>query len=451
MAKRIVKQGETGLQIARELGISYSSLLSANPGVSSIRPGVTLRIPTTTTSSAPSAFTYGPKGYTGPKDTSDPGLPPPPALPVEKRRSGPGAAALPPPIQPTQPRYIPPDMRPTDPTRIAPRYVPPDMRPTDPTRFVPRAVSPDMQGDVTRQPQKQRSPGRIITESILGAERTNTAQDILNRLFNVRPPSFTQDAASPFFETFRGSTLNDPEGYKALWQGIQARNQAARAEGRPSTFTGGAVGQIARDVFDVPGTGISTGFGDLGVAPPDGWESSINQVTTAQAQGQERGVQWYRMLMGEGREDRMFAYVWDEETPQEELLKQRAGHVADSLNRDDYPQIILESDRRLMKMSNEDMQELGYVWDEDKEHWIYGGAIEEPQTFGAASLPGWGYNYPRRGGGGGRGGGSYSYPSYLPRKQEPFPQSFVGREQPGGIPGLAQIRAARFGAITWRI
>ncbi|KKM25210.1 hypothetical protein LCGC14_1597290, partial [marine sediment metagenome] len=225
----------------------------------------------------------------------------------------------------------------------------------------PRAVSPDMQGDVTRQPR--RSPGRIIADSILGAERVDKTQDILNRLFNVRPPSFTQDAASPFFETFRGSTLNDPEGYKALWQGIQGRNRIARAEGRPSTFTGGAVGQAAREAAGVPGTGTSTGFGDLGVVPagagpPDSWERGINQVATAQAQGQERGVQWYRMLMGEGREDRMFAYVWDEETPQEELLKQRAGHVADSLNRDDYPQIILESDRNLMKLSREDLKGL---------------------------------------------------------------------------------------------
>ncbi len=183
---------------------------------------------------------------------------------------------------------------------------------------------------------------------------------------------------------------------------------------------------------------------------PDSSANAASQAIEAQAQGEERGVQWYRMLMGEGREDRMFAYVWDEKTSEEELLKQRAGHVADSLNRDDYPQIILESDRELMKLSEQDMLDLGYEWDEDKGHWIWGGIIEEPQTYGAASLPGWGYNYPRGGGGGG-GGGSYSYPSYLPREQAAFPQSFVGREQPGGIPQQAQTRAARFGAITWRI
>jgi hypothetical protein len=169
------------------------------------------------------------------------------------------------------------------------------------------------------------------------------------------------------------------------------------------------------------------------------------------------------MLMGEGREDRMFAYVWDENTPQEELLKQRAGHVADSLNRGDFPQIILESDRRLMKLSEEKMLEIGYVWDEDKQHWVFGGAIEEPQTYGTSSLPGWGYNYPSYGGGGRGGGGGYSYPSYLPREQGQYPQSFLDREQgafpqrfvdrsqPGGIPQQAQTRAARFGAITWRI
>ena len=205
MAKRIVKQGETGIQIAKELGISYSSLLSANPGVSSIRPGVTLRIPTTTTS-APSAFTYGPKGYTGPKDTSDPGLPPP-VQPRPKRR---------PPV--SAGRFAPPVPRPpVSAGRAAP---PPPQQPYLPSRVPVGAAGTkreivkrsrtgivnilnrlfQMDPTVTPIPEGA-SAGRVISESILGTEPAE-------RIMAQRP--FAPDAASPLFETFRGSTLNDP-------------------------------------------------------------------------------------------------------------------------------------------------------------------------------------------------------------------------------------------------
>ena len=107
MAKRIVKQGETGLQIAEELGISYNSLLSANPGVSSIKPGVTLRIPT----AAPTADPKSPWTPDLPQpDPKDPYVPPPvqpPYLPPVQQPPRPpvSAGSLAPP--PVQPPYLP--------------------------------------------------------------------------------------------------------------------------------------------------------------------------------------------------------------------------------------------------------------------------------------------------------------------------------------------------------
>ena len=288
MAKRTVKQGESGLKIAQELGISYSSLLAANPGVSSIRPGVTLRIP----NKAPSAYSfqgeYGPKGYTGPKDTTSPGFPV-----VKKPTRRPPVSAgrfAPPPVQP--PVQRPPDMQPTDPTRIAPKYVPPDMRPTDPTRIAPRAVSPDMQGDVTRQPQQittvnqfLKSTPKELTGIGLGDEYR--AQAWMRRLFATpqQPylPSRKPGGEPPSkWQQFLKSTPTD------WWEDLKRANVGAKAEGR-GLFVGGATGQRARQAAGVPGTGISTGFGDFGVVPPDSWESSLNQVADAQLQG-EQGV-----------------------------------------------------------------------------------------------------------------------------------------------------------------
>ena len=439
MAKRIVKQGETGLQIARELGISYSSLLSANPGVSSIRPGVTLRIPTTTTSLA-----VDPKSpWTPDLPQPDPKAPyvPPPVQP--QRRPPVSAGRLAPPPTPVQPRP------PVSAGRLAP---PPVQQPYLPSRVpVGRGAQPEARRPIP--------PGVGQGAGIIPGTFGGQQADI-----------FTQSVFPVISDRIQGYLDRIYKRYAPAFRGALTRG-AENIEATPPFYTPPGYEEPPPGSFNLPAMalrGIESRVGATGPKQPPDFEANpelravanfgrpddsgnaINQATAARAQGQERGVQWYRMLMGEGREDRMFAYVWDENTPQEELLKQRAGHVADSLNRGDFPQIVLESDRNLMKLSREDLEGIGYVWDEEKQHWVFGGVIEEPQTYGAASLPGWGYNYPRRGGGRG-GGGSYSYPSYLPREQAPFPQSFVGREQPGGIPGLAQTRAARFGAITWRI
>jgi hypothetical protein len=186
-------------------------------------------------------------------------------------------------------------------------------------------------------------------------------------------------------------------------------------------------------------------------------ELDAREEALAGAEAGGRGVLWYRMLMSEGREDRMFAYNWDENTSEEQLLNMRANHVKQSLSRGDLPQIILASDQRIMGLTNDDMMMMGYVWDEDKEHWVHGEVIEEPQTYGAAApYAGYGYGYP------GYiypqyaypeyGGGSYSYPqSFVSREGAKYPQSFVQPGRRGVTPQQARNSPARFGAVTWRI
>lgn len=449
MASYTVKQGETGLQIAKRLGISYDSLLAANPGVSSIQTGVTLRIPTTTPQIT-AADPYGrrppitrPPGPIPPTPTPAPPPSPYGRRPPVTRPPGPIAPtpAAPPPPQPT---YIPPaqSMAGLERARVPQQPVvsltgaqPIARRPVPPGVGQGAGIIPGTFGG---------QQADIFTQSVFPVI-SDRIQGYLDRLYNRFAPTFRGALTRGAENLASTPPFYTPPGYEGPQPGsFNLPATALRGVASRVGVTGPGQRQPSQPIVALTGAG-------RGVTP-DSSENAAAQAIEARAQGQERGVQWYRMLMGEGREDRMFAYVWDENTPQEELLKQRAGHVADSLNRGDFPQIILESDRELMKLSAEDLQGIGYVWDDEKQHWVFGGVIDEPQTYGAGSLPGWGYNYPRRGGGGGRGGGgSYSYPSYLPREQEPFPQSFVGREQPGGIPQQAQTRAARFGAITWRI
>jgi hypothetical protein len=109
------------------------------------------------------------------------------------------------------------------------------------------------------------------------------------------------------------------------------------------------------------------------------------------------------------------------------------------------PKFLSRREQLLIGFSDEQMQEMGYVFDEENKQWILGEIIEGPQNYGAAAPYGYGYS-PRYGrgygGGGGRygGGGGYTYP-----------QSFVERQRRGLVPEQARNRPARFGAVTWRI
>src|SRR3972149_6085149 len=90
-----VKRNQTALDIAQELGISSQSLLQANPGVKTLKPGVVLNVPGT-----------GIQPLNAPK--GDP-IPPPPPAPTGQAPKG---WVSPPPV------YTPPP-------QPAPVYAPP--------------------------------------------------------------------------------------------------------------------------------------------------------------------------------------------------------------------------------------------------------------------------------------------------------------------------------------
>jgi hypothetical protein len=156
------------------------------------------------------------------------------------------------------------------------------------------------------------------------------------------------------------------------------------------------------------------------------------------------GFHFIRYLMEDGS-SRLYRYYWDDKTQHQDLSKQHASHIGQSLRRGERPQVIFESDMEILGLSAENMREMGYYFDEEAGHWVPGLIQEDAPQVAGAALPygGIGYGTRQRGGGrrgGGGGGGSFSYP-----------QSFVGREQRGLSPQQQRNHAARFGAVTWRI
>src|SRR3972149_10538459 len=76
-----VKRNQTALDIAQELGISSQSLLQANPGVKTLKPGVVLNVPGNIqplmdAPGVPPSPGQAPKGWVPPKPK--PIVPPPP-------------------------------------------------------------------------------------------------------------------------------------------------------------------------------------------------------------------------------------------------------------------------------------------------------------------------------------------------------------------------------------
>jgi len=467
-----VKKDDDLLELAERFNLTDSQLLAANPGVTSINPGVRLSIPGITSLSSADPYGRRPKHEYPPAETpperepSRPGgqqpyVPPyvPPVL--EPSRPGRQQPYVPPVLEPSRPGgqrpYVPP---PLEPSRVgAPQpYVPPPLEPSRPGA-PPSLLEPSRAGGVPPIVQPQQ-PGRqaIIPAALQVAERVAPFLQRLFRrdvLFNQEVPPTERRPGEPT----AGARFAPVYSQEQVRKGFQGLGETL-AELRTREFRGARGTEFAegfpKGSIEAPGPATIFG-GAQGRETFTAGEIVAQQAEAALSQG-KNGTQWVRYLMSDGN-TRMFNWSWNEETTQEELLEQRASHVGQSLRASDRPQIILESDRKLLDLSTDEMQNMGYYWDEDKGHWVFGEIIEQPQTYGT-SLPGWGgtYNYPRGG-----GGGAWSYPSYLPREQAapyqsfvgresgtPY-QSFVGREQQGRIPQQAQTRAARFGAITWRI
>lgn len=221
------------------------------------------------------------------------------------------------------------------------------------------------------------------------------------------------------FEQFMGSTLFDPEGYKALGRAVS-----------------GAVGTVGGLLGPV-------------TAPTEG----VDPRAEALAGGQINRV---RYRLADGTDSR---YVLEDGTK-----RKHAANMAFLMSQGQLPSIIQRSVQTLNGWSDQDMIDRGFFFNEKIDAWVYGEEIgeEAPQVAGAASpypsMPGYGYSYNYPSGGGypyyGGGGGGYPYPVGGGGVEINFPEgtkSFVDQQQAGRVPQRTREQAARFGAVSWRI
>lgn len=430
MASYTVKQGDSLLDLAEKFNVSASTLLAANAGVSSIQPGVTLRIPPTALQTTPALSDEKRRGIPGAA-----GLPPivPPKLPAEKRRGIPGAAGLPP--APVPPK-LPAEKRRGIPGAAA---LPPITQPT----YIPPAQSM-AQLEARRVPQQpvvgltgaQRP--RPWWENILVQPDTPQSKVVgyLNRLFNRQPGVFRQQPDRPvvgltgaqrpnYYQQFLKSTPSDLAGYEALGKGLtQHAGQASRAIDRFFGTTPGPAAPAARGDFYAETVRIANQLGisveELKLAKQSGLLPSVGTV----------GAQGFPEFTEGERPKRSSILEW-------------------YLDRGRLPTILFAEDVARMGWTAAELTAAGYIQDQYGD-WIAGGMTPGETAVATASGGGAGYYYPRGGGGGG-GGGAYTYPSYLQRAATQYPQSFVQRGQKGSTPTGRSMRPARMGGVTWRI
>ena len=433
MPKRYtVKQGDDLLKLAKKFGLSTSALLAANAGVSSITPGVTLRIPGTTQLSG-----VDPKGPWTPDlpqpDPKDPyvplPVPPKPDLPdwfPEKREPEPPGPVDPKgPWTPDLPQPPPVQPLPVQPLPQQPTYLPPavSMAQLEASR-VPQQPVVALTGAQRPPPQRPFGVGTgagIVGPATLGAIEqfrqtvVPVVQTYLNRLFG------------------RGTTQTPVVSYT----GAQQREQFARRPGEP---TAGARWPVQRPAEPVAPTAARGEFyaetvriaEQLGVSPTEAAEILAQQGTFAPPTVGTIGAQGFPEFETGERVERSSILEW-------------------YLERGRLPIILFEEDIARMGWTDAELAAAGYIRDQFGD-WVLGGMEPGAAEEVAAGVGGSGGYYPRGGGGGGgRGGGAYSYPSYLPRAAAQYPQSFVQRGQRGVTPTGRTTRAARMGVVSWRI
>lgn len=481
MARYNVKKDDNLLDIAKKFGVTTSAILDANPGVRSIGAGVTLRIPTGIT-------TLGgldprvDESKRPPKE--EPPLPgtPPPILPPESYPTAPPQTVpptkkktpKPAPQVPIPPRFQPPAGTPYVPPTYVPKVggvqppvVPPAVQPAPfAPQTIPGYVQPEPFGLMPRQPEINPygvQPGTLQSR-IVG---------MLNRIFNRRPGVFQEPqpelepsrpgAPIDYYRQFLRSRIHDPAGWRALGLGLQ---QTGRQLGRQ---VGGAI-QRAREQAGEPTQELGPTVGRWYEAGRTGayGETSPEQI----AEDARRAAmtspftdiyqQRYGIPTATGEvQGYILGDFRDVELPldpdlQEDIIWQKANRKKRlfDLGEEFYPLFVSKKEQYYLGLTDEQMAEQGYVFDEESGQWILGEAIETPQVYGTAApysygYPSYGYPqyiYPEGGGGG------YTYPqSFVGREGGPYPQSFVQPERRGVTPEQARNRAARFGAVTWRI
>lgn len=425
-----LKKGESLLQIAKQNGISYDSLLAANPGVRSGTPGVVLRLPTTQLGGADPKSPWTPDlPQPDPKGTYTP--PPPPANPYGRR---PTPVRPPGPIAPTpQPTYTPPVVGYTG------AQTPPPAPVVTYTGAQPAPTPPPVQNQAL-------IPGAFQVGQAVAPYIADRFGGYLNRLFN------------------RGAIARNLRGVGDFFD---VSDQARQYENNPAL---GPVFGLAESLGQLPAAGaraLATSVSDTGPGVTQrqpgrnvGLAGPAPNATRAIAESEaeinpELGHITYRMMLADGTVGRSNIYSMSSEDVGadgrltleaiEKYEDQRAEHVGMSLLRRQKPQIIMEHDRLANGISRDEMLEMGYYFNPDTDVWEYGQPIgDEPQIAGAAMpYSGYGYGY-------GGGGPRYSYPKGGGGTYTPY----FDYTQPGArgrIPQQIQNNPARFGMVTWRI
>jgi len=464
MANYTVKKGDNLAALAKKWGVTVSAVLDANAGVGGLGPGITLRIPNvvrpsrrreTAPPSVPSPYSGPPKaGRKRPSPTPQPQIPIPPRF-----QPPPGVPYSPP--APQQPVNTP----------VAPPKTQPPVQRADLSQYNEARRA----GYVPQQPRVPYGVGQFAGvgpggggDYVPPSERSwSLFSNYIQRLFQSR-----QFNPSGIYAPARG--ISPPPGRgRGPQGGVQMPDLfggnfdlAPRIAGSfvsPAPPPGKGLSQTRREIGGrylqssqpIPQTAIPNPLGRPGKVLPSGW-MGMPPESQDNAEVDETGVIWYRMKLNDGTDSHMMNYGVSTadvdsngqltEKAQSKYLDQRAGQVEISWKRGEFPQIVLESDQIRIGMSDDDMLEAGYFWNDDKGLWEYGPQIgEAPQSYGAAMpYSGYGYGGGRRGGGYPRGGGG-TYSPY---------QGYADYTEPGqrGFkPQQIQNRPGRFGMITWRI
>src|SRR3990167_8657789 len=395
-----VKRNQTALDIALELGLSSQQLLQANPGISTFKPGVVLKVPGTGIQPL-----NAPKG--DPLPPPPPGqapkgnpLPPPPPAYVPPPYAG-GYGATPPPAGQAPKGWVPPPPVYNPPPQPAPVYAPPyaggyGATPPAPVYAgggygaTPKINAPRFDQEIaTQQPQ---NPAQF-----LGLATPMALQQAWNQIrtgftaLTQRP----QQPIQPLQPLRRVGGEFQPIAAPA-GKGYNPQTMAGKpvSQTNPPQFTQQRPGRQGTGARPIP----QPKAGEPGAAPPgpqgvslgaQAWfKAGLNQFLPEGYDPSMEGV-WYRDEYG-----RLFSAAWP-----------RAYVVASGFARGEYPTYILKGDQQALGLSDAELEAAGYFKDPSG-NWIKlnTGQVEQPVLTGGYAGGGGGYGGGGRRYGGGGGG-----------------------------------------------
>ena len=475
-----VKRNQTALDIAQELGISSQSLLQANPGVKTLKPGVVLNVPggiqpLMDAPGVPPSPGQAPKGDPLPPPPPPAVVPPPyaggygatpPPAPTGQAPKGwtppapapnyggyqPGTGWVQPPAQQPAPVYAPPYAGGYGATPPAPVYAGGGYGAT------PKINAPRFDQEIATQPQ---SLGPI---QYLSALPLRIGQALAPRI-----AQFNQ-AFQPLQPLRRVGGEFQPIAAPA-GKGYNPQTMAGKpvSQPNPSQFAQSLPGTQRR-----PGQRYPAGYTQPPTEEyiPPAWKqigyrgprpSQVNpRQSLAQPKIVSEGAQaWFKagldQFLPEGYDPTMEG-VWyrDEYGRLFSAAWPRAYVVASGFARGEYPTYVLKGDQQALGLSDAELEAAGYFKDPSG-NWIKlnTGQVEQPVLTGGYAGGGGGYGggCRRYGGGGGGGGGYGSYRGGSSAMRPSYGSSggYIPPAAQGVSPTGRRMNNAGIGLINWRI